>query len=107
MSLYIPKAFVNASANSKERQERLDKEKAAVQAANEQKKVTARIDMSEEVAGAGRCPECKKPMVEAYLNDVPTLVCHEHRIAIPYKDEEQIDDTEWKDGNDAVSDAFS
>lgn len=50
-------------------------------------KVTARIDMSAEVAGAGLCPECRKPMTKAFANGHPVHVCHEHLIAIPIADE--------------------
>lgn len=50
------------------------------------KKVTARIDMSAEVAGAGLCPECRKPMAKAFANSIEVFVCHEDRIAIPVPD---------------------
>ena len=50
-------------------------------------KVTARIDMSAEVAGAGLCPECRAPMTKAFANGHPVHVCHEHMIAIPIADE--------------------
>lgn len=49
-------------------------------------KVTARIDMSAEVAGAGLCPECRRPMEEGYANGVLVKVCHADRIAIPMPD---------------------
>jgi hypothetical protein len=49
-------------------------------------KVTARIDMSAEVAGAGKCPECRKGMEISHANDIEVLVCHPCRIAIPTAD---------------------
>lgn len=51
-------------------------------------KVTARIDMSAEVAGAGLCPDCRKPMDKSNANGIPVFVCHSDRIAIPIPDEE-------------------
>lgn len=49
------------------------------------KKVTARIDMSPEIAGAGLCPACKQPMVRMIANDVPVYCCMEDRIVLPIK----------------------
>lgn len=49
-------------------------------------KVTARIDMSAEVAGAGLCPDCRKPMDKAFANGIEVFVCHPDRIAIPVAD---------------------
>lgn len=54
--------------------------------AGTKKEVSARIDMSAEVAGKGLCPECKKPMVPGIVNGHESLVCHEDRIAIPIPD---------------------
>lgn len=51
-------------------------------------KTTARIDMSADVAGAGLCPECKKPMKASHANGIPGLMCADHRIFIPKKDDE-------------------
>lgn len=51
------------------------------------KAVTARIDMSADVAGAGLCPECRKPMERSHANGIPVLTCDAHRIAIPIPDE--------------------
>lgn len=110
MGLYIPKAFVNASATVKEKQEKIQANAKIVEAqVDNSNKVVARIDMSEEVAGAGLCPECRKKMVEVMVNDVPMLACHEHRIVLPYKDELQTgkDTQEWQTGNDTVGDAFA
>jgi hypothetical protein len=49
-------------------------------------KVTARIDMSAEVAGAGLCPDCRKPMDRCFANGIECYVCHSDRIAIPVPD---------------------
>lgn len=49
------------------------------------KKVTARIDMSEEVAGKGLCPECKEPMQPVLANGVDCLCCMNCRIVLPQK----------------------
>lgn len=81
MSLYpkLPKAFVEAAATVSEKKQKIE-------AAALKKEVTARIDMSDAVAGAGRCPECKKPMIRTNANGIPVMSCDEHRIAIPIKD---------------------
>lgn len=49
-------------------------------------KITARIDMSADVAGAGLCPECRQPMVTASANGHEVWSCHPCRIAIPTPD---------------------
>ena len=51
--------------------------------------IRARIDMSAEVAGAGLCPECRKPMTRSTASGIPILVCMEDRIAIPIADESE------------------
>jgi hypothetical protein len=61
-----------------------------VEAAVESEKVEARINMSAEVAGAGLCPECQKPMERSHANGIPVLTCDVHRIAIPIADEKQM-----------------
>lgn len=48
--------------------------------------VTARIDMSAEVAGAGLCPECKQPMQRCTTNGIASYACHPDRIVIPVPD---------------------
>ena len=53
--------------------------------------VKARIDMSAEVAGSGLCPECRKPMVKAYANEIPVLSCNDCRIAIPMPNVPEVD----------------
>lgn len=69
--LKIPKAYIEAGTVKKT-------------------KVQARIDMSEEVAGAGLCPDCHHPMDTVFIataaGDVECYVCHPDRIAIPTPD---------------------
>jgi hypothetical protein len=67
----LPAAFITASASAK-------KEKPV--------KTEARINMSADVAGAGLCPECHKPMELSHANGHAVLTCDEHRIAIPVPD---------------------
>lgn len=50
-------------------------------------KVNARVDMSEEVAGAGLCPVTKKPMVRMFANGHPVLVSMDARVVLPVKDD--------------------
>lgn len=75
----IPAAFITANATVSDASKK-------VQAAAS--KVQARIDMSADVAGAGLCPECHKPMERSHANGFPILTCDEHRIAIPIPDSE-------------------
>lgn len=77
MTQKIPQAFLNASATVTEVKAKVETAKA---------EVTARIDMSAEVAGAGLCPECKTQMEASHANGIPVLICREHRIAIPMPD---------------------
>lgn len=53
-------------------------------------KVEARINMSAEVAGAGLCPDCQKPMIEMVAGPVDTLTCMDCRISLPTKDPEEV-----------------
>lgn len=79
-SLKIPKAFQDATATKTEakvKQETLAKTQ-----------VKARVDMSAEVAGAGLCPDCRKPMIPSHANGHPVLSCTACRIVIPTKDDE-------------------
>jgi hypothetical protein len=87
MPLKLPQAFLEASATVSEVQ-------AKVEAASPKKEVTARIDMSAEVAGAGLCPECKQPMEMSVANGIPVLICLEHRIAIPTPDAPEVEDAQ-------------
>lgn len=50
------------------------------------KKVEARIDMSAEVAGAGKCPECKRPMRIVSVSNTPMWTCDADRITLPLPD---------------------
>lgn len=49
--------------------------------------VEAKLDMGADVAGAGLCPECRTPMVEAYAGGNKVLMCASDRIAIPCANE--------------------
>jgi hypothetical protein len=73
----IPQAFVQASATVSEKTKKVNASSS---------KVEGRIDMSADVAGAGLCPECHKPMERSHANGIPILTCDEHRIAIPVPD---------------------
>lgn len=53
-------------------------------------KIEARIDMSAEVAGAGLCPDCQKPMIEMTAGPVETLTCMPCRISLPKADPEAV-----------------
>lgn len=57
------------------------------------KEVTARIDMSAEVAGQGLCPECRQEMESAVVDDSDVLVCMKDRIVLPTKDEDHEDES--------------
>ena len=50
--------------------------------------VNARINMSADVAGAGLCPECRKPMEKAFASGIPVYRCTADRIALPVPDQE-------------------
>ena len=50
------------------------------------KKVEARIDMSAEVAGAGKCPECKQPMQIVNVAGSAMWTCAADRITLPLPD---------------------
>lgn len=56
-----------------------------IQASDKKKSITARIDMSEEVAGQGLCPECKEPMKRVIVNGIEALCCMNDRIVLPIK----------------------
>lgn len=55
----------------------------AVTAKAEPKKVESKINMSDEVAGQGKCPECKRPMEVVYAGGTPMWACAADRITIP------------------------
>lgn len=46
-------------------------------------KLKARIDMSEDIAGKGLCPECGKPMSVVFANNIKCYCCMEDRIVLP------------------------
>ena len=75
MTTKFPKAWV--AANN------------AVSKKTEASKVEAKIDMSAEVAGRGLCPDCRKPMVEAYAAGHKVWACAADRIALPFPDDTQ------------------
>lgn len=52
--------------------------------------VSKRIDMSDEIAGQGLCPSCKKPMTRAYAAEIPVQACAPCRIALPVPDDEEV-----------------
>lgn len=51
------------------------------------KKLTARINMSEEIVGKGLCPECGQPMKPVIANGIDCLCCFTDRIVLPRKRE--------------------
>lgn len=91
----MPQAYVNAPATKTEAKRKLEASQSA------KKPVTARIDMSAEVAGAGMCPECRKPMVRMMANGHPVLTCMQDRITLPIQDE--ANDSAQQVGPEAVS----
>lgn len=50
-------------------------------------KVEARIDMGEDVAGKGLCPDCKRPMQVMTAGPIETNTCMECRISLPLPDD--------------------
>jgi len=54
------------------------------------KKVEARIDMSTAVAGAGLCPDCRKPMTPMVAASNDTLTCMDCRISLPVADPTEV-----------------
>ena len=48
--------------------------------------VTSKIDMSAEVAGSGKCPECKKPMEIIISGNSRVWACAHDRISLPLPD---------------------
>jgi hypothetical protein len=80
----VPAAFVAASSTVSEKKRKTEAAPEKVEA--KPVKTEARINMSDDVAGKGRCPECNKPMIQAFANGHPVYVCNQHRIAIPLAD---------------------
>lgn len=79
----MPQAYMNAPATKTEAK----RITANVLQATQKTQVKARIDMSAEVAGAGMCPECRKPMVLMQASGHQVYTCMEDRITIPVQDE--------------------
>jgi len=52
-------------------------------------KLTAKLDMSAEVAGKGMCPDCKRPMIVAMIGNVPSWSCEHDRISLPLPDDHE------------------
>ena len=50
--------------------------------------VSAKLDMSAEVAGQGVCPDCKSPMERVFHGDVEVFTCAPCRVVLPIKDEQ-------------------
>lgn len=51
------------------------------------KQVLAKIDMGDNVAGAGLCPSCRKEMVRGFFaGAVPVMVCFDDRVTLPVPD---------------------
>lgn len=48
--------------------------------------VKANLDMSEEVAGSGKCPNCKSAMETTIIASLNTWVCAQCRITLPKAD---------------------
>lgn len=49
--------------------------------------VSARVDMSAEVAGKGLCPECRKPMQAVMAGNSKVWACVADRISLPMPDD--------------------
>jgi hypothetical protein len=64
MDLFVPKSYVEAGTKVT--------------------KVNAKLNMNQ----YGACPQCGKAMIESIANGHEVLLCVEHRIVLPKKDEE-------------------
>jgi hypothetical protein len=51
-------------------------------------KVSARVDMSADVAGKGLCPECRNPMEVVMAGGNKVWACVADRISLPMPDDE-------------------
>ena len=54
--------------------------------------VNARIDMGEDVAGKGLCPECREEMQPVLANGIPCVCCMNCRIVLPQKSESNAEE---------------
>ncbi|QRE00353.1 hypothetical protein [Burkholderia phage BCSR5] len=79
----VPSAWTTAAAAKDDIRPRGDKAKVEAGVAT-----AGVVDMSEEVAGQGLCPVCRKEMVESQADGNYVRVCMDHRIALPLSDEE-------------------
>ena len=59
-----------------------------------EKKVEARIDMSADVAGKGKCPECKQQMEVVEASGSLMWACAKDRITIPLPNDHQQNQTQ-------------
>jgi hypothetical protein len=73
MNLKVPQAWIGAKLVS-------PIEEVTSDQATE---VKARVDMSENVAGKGLCPECRQPMQIAQCGPSASWVCAADRISLP------------------------
>lgn len=61
--------------------------RAWIEANTTKKEVSARVDMSADVAGKGLCPECKTPMEVVMAGTNKVWACVAHRISLPIPDD--------------------
>ena len=61
--------------------------KAWITAGTKAEKVESRIDMSADVAGMGKCPECKTPMQVVTSGKGKVWACVADRISLPLPDD--------------------
>ena len=54
--------------------------------------VETNLDMSDDVAGNGLCPDCKKPMEQVVIEDENCWTCLPCRVALPMRDPEHAVD---------------
>jgi hypothetical protein len=61
---------------------------AGQQSAVTANKVEARVDMSADVAGKGKCPVCQRPMEDVVISGSRMWACASDRITLPIPDED-------------------
>lgn len=106
MKLQMPKEWVQAGSLNHKNETDAPEQKPGSEMTNHYKKgqkletpkdgkggsthtsVTARINMSADVAGAGLCPECREPMEATFAAGHPVWSCKVDRISIPRADGE-------------------
>jgi hypothetical protein len=84
-----PKSKMAAPQTQKENQMKIPQawNQITAKTAASPKEVNAnRINMSEEVAGAGKCPDCQKPMEVLTAGAFETMTCMACRISLPIAD---------------------